>query len=345
MKLPVLVREGHGFPEPVIPERMVWTSSSARLFDRCKRKFFWKYIFRIRPRFRDKNLIIGGAAHESLAQWYRGNKSSMGKIASRYASQMEDEVKLNHSYYSQEDLDKLTTTIDTFTGMMMGYEEIYKKDRAHWDIERKSIEAKFKMDLGKFDVAGKIDLVTRIKKRNRGKVVEHKTKSKIGESQIDRLQLDTQIRTYVLGCGELYRTGVISVPVTEVLYDIIRKCSLRRKSNETMDEFTTRIHNDYMVRPEFYFFREDLLFNKTDIEAVVWEYKQRHREYEDLIERYRDIKPKLFEARSWRPNDSECDAFFRTCEYHSLCTTGLDKATAKGYDWSEDLHEELADED
>jgi hypothetical protein len=330
MELPQLIRE-QPYEIPPPPERMVWTSSSIRLFRRCPRKWFWKYYMRLRPRVRATSLVIGGAFHEALAEWY-ASKKKMSSIARRHVTQVWDEAQRDRDLYDGDEFDKLSYSASTLTGMLEGYASTYAADRQRWPIEKDLIEVEFMIDLGEFDFAGKIDLVCRKTKRsNRYRVIEHKTASKITDSYIKRLPLDTQVRAYLFGA----KYG-LELDIEEVVYDVVRKCSLRKKANETPEEFNARITEDYEARPDFYFFREPLKFASADVDAFEFELEQTHAMYQHIINSGDPQDP-----RTWGIDDSECNAYFRMCPYHELCTTGLDHGTAIMYEQYEDMHEEL----
>jgi hypothetical protein len=345
-KLPQLIRF-NAFPPVEIPERMAWTSSSIKLFRKCKRKFFWKYIMRFRPKYRDKNLAIGSAFHNTLGEWYKGKRSDIGAIAERYHGSLINMLAEQTGYYDQDEYDKVESAIEVFSGMMLGYGAKYYEDRKQWNIERNSIEAKFKVDMGEFDYMGKMDLVTNHKKYRR--LVEHKSASSIRSSYIDRLPLDTQIRGYVFGATE----GLGITGINEVLYDVMKKCKLRRKSNELQEDFNNRIRDDYVSRPDFYFYREVITIPKDSLDAFQYEVRQTHAEYQAITkEMWADKDAAVYylrtigdplDPRSWTPNDAVCDDFFRACEFLPLCTQGLDRATGHAYEQNEAMHEELVE--
>lgn len=360
--LPQLIRR-HPYPPITLPERMAWTCSSLRLWRKCKRKWFWRYILRLRPRYRDKNLMVGSAFHECLGHWYSGRRIPMATIAGQYASALHDEATTNVAYYDQEDYDKLIVMIDNFEGMMSGYEAAYNQDRKDWNIDPKSIEAQFKVDYGKFDFMGKCDLVASNRKGGAPFAVEHKTASRLRDSYVERLPLDTQCRGYVTGI-----TKGLHYKIQEVLYDVVVKTRLRKKANETLEERRDRVADEYLSDPAKYFYREPLRFGKQDVESFEFEMRQTHQEYVELVGRKEwqpewkagmgmmdpglaDLYTNHPELRdptnpwSWQTNDGTCDEYFRTCEYMTLCTVGLDMGTSKMYDQIEDLNEELADDD
>lgn len=257
----------------------------------------------------------------------------MASIIDRYSTELEEMYQAAGGYYDSEDLDKFRIAIDSFQGMMLAYEALYDKDRHKWKVINKSIEAEFKINMGDFDYAGKVDLVAN------SHLVEHKTASRISETYIDRLPLDTQIRGYIMGASE-----GLGFKFQNVLYDVIQKCKLRRKSNETPKDFTDRVAHAYASEPDKYFYREDLRFDKGDIEALKYELEQTHREFKSLLEQ-EAIAIFGNDPRAWTPNDQACTDYFRTCEYHKLCTIGLDKGTGLSFNQGDTLHEELALDD
>jgi len=205
--------------------------------------------------------------------------------------------------------------------MVRGYTDIYQSDLKDLIIKPNNVEVDFLVKLKHFDFSGKIDLLPCYRKSGKPIIVEHKTASKIGDSYIDRLPLDTQIRGYIFGAQE----GLGLHPV-EVLYDVIRKCSLRRKSDEDLDDFNERIALDYASRPEFYFFRETLKFNSSDIGQFVNDMDLTFSEYSNIVDNYDPKNP-----ASWVCSDNICNEFFKNCPYMPLCLKGLDKGTGKLY--------------
>jgi hypothetical protein len=331
---PLIIR--HKFNPPEIPDPFVWTSSALKLFRRCKRKFFWRYIMRLRPNAVAHPLIIGSHFHEAIATWYVGKRTSMDRIADKHHKLLTAEIRANLQAYNQEDVDKATKEMAAFGGMMRAYADFYAEDREKWIIDESRVEVKFKLKFQDFEYHGKIDAIPTIKKRKREVIlVEHKTASRIGESYIDRLPLDTQIRSYFTGA----RDGLGLKP-SYVLYDVVGKSSLRRKSNEKPADFNERVADDYLSRPERYLYREELAFSNHDVEAFKFELHQAHREFLLICSgEFGDPR----DPRSWMPNDGECNAYFKTCDYMKCCNTGLNSATSLAFRQIDTMHEELAE--
>lgn len=309
------------FEEPIIRKKFSWSVSSLKLFRKCKRKFFWKNLLRLSPKAVATPLKISNTFHSGLAEWYKAKRVSMKKIASRIATEALKEVEAYSGYYDQEEYDKVTSLLTTLTGMLVGYAEVYKKDKGTWQIAKRDVECWFSVDMGSFIFKGKVDLLP-CSRAGKQLLVEHKAVKNIHESYIEKLPLDTQVRGYIFGAD----AGLHRKP-KRVVYDLAKKCQLRKKTNETTDQFNDRIAKDYKNRPDFYFKRERLMFSKPDISAFVNDLFRTHFEFTSLVNNLVDpLNP-----RNWVCSDHICDEFFRTCPYLPLCLQGLDRGTAKLY--------------
>lgn len=327
---------------PSLPSPMAWSSSSLKLFRKCKRKFYWRYIARLRPRYKAGALLVGIAFHEALGSWYKSPSAPMLRIAERICSAAEAEALVAADYYGEDEWDKLSTTLRTLRGMLAGYTQVYGDERRAWRYDRRHVEVPFniEVDPGRVNFVGKIDLVANVPlrsmpKKRRIMVVEHKTASRIGESYADRLPLDTQCRGYIYGCAK----GLNLWP-SEVLYDVVRKCQLRKKKDESTEDFNERIALDYASRPSHYFYREDLMFDRGDIRAFEFELIQAQAELEAIYG-----APGALDPRAWMPNDATCNEYFTNCPYLQLCQIGLDRGTAMHFTQSDRSNaSELVDE-
>lgn len=309
------------FEDSIIRKKFSWSVSSLKLFRKCKRKFFWKTLLRLSPKAVATPLKISNTFHTGLAEWYKAKRASMKKIAARIAAEALKEVETYAEYYDQEDYDKVTSLLATLTGMLTGYAHIYKGDKEKWKFTKEDVECWFSVDMGSFIFKGKLDLLP-CSSAGKQLLVEHKAVKNIHESNIERLPLDTQMRGYIFGAD----AGLNRKP-KQVIYDLVKKCSLRKKSNETIEEFNERIAEDYKERPDFYFRREKLRFSTQDINAFVNDLYRTHWEFTSLVNNLADP----LDPRNWICSDHICDEFFRTCPYLPLCLQGLDRGTAKLY--------------
>jgi hypothetical protein len=319
--------------EVIIPEKMIWTASSVKLFRQCPRKFFWKYLMRLVPRVGSPALAVGTKFHECLGKWYKSKKSSMAKITTMAMKELTEVMRTSAALFDEEDAVKMEMQVNTFEGMLNGYAKIYEGDREVWDFDRDiGIERQFLIDMGPFFYAGSIDGVFREKKTNWG--LEHKTASLITPEYIQRLALDTQIQGYQLALSMLTEE-----PVSGIVYNVTQKSKLRRKSNEPLAEFRDRVIADYTSQPSKYFYRERIQFTRSQLAEFCLNLLLTHAQFTEFCNTSFVTKP-----NAWYTNDSHCNAYFKMCEYHDLCTRGLDKGTSLGLTQIESMHRELGDE-
>lgn len=318
----------HGFKDPVVPERMVWTASALRTFRSCPRKFYWKYIMRIRPRKRSAGLVIGSHFHHALAEWYTKRRSSMAKISAKHVRAAQQEFAEGMAWFDQSDYDKGMQQVNMLQGMLLAYGDAYHDDRTEWHLDPKLVECKFAVDLGDYDYAGEIDIA------HDGFIVEHKTTGMLDERYVARLSLDTQVRGYILGA-----TVGLGLDVHHVTYNVVAKCKLRMKKTENGRQFDERVLEEYRSNPAKYLFRDDLMFNKGDVEAMVDEMDATHAAFEAMATRYDDPT----DPRAWGINDHACTQYFSLCSYHANCSVGLDRMSANAFEQAEVMHTELND--
>ena len=322
----------HNFDGPILPKKMIWTASSIKQFRQCPRKFYWKYIMRLRQRFSGTPLIIGTAFHECLAKWYSSTKNSMDKLVVPALAKLNQYIAENSEFYDDEEQQNLRAAVASFHGMLTGYAAVNAKDRKTWKFDRLfGTEHEFIIDCGDFYYAGSIDGLPTIKGKQW--VLEHKTASTISDSYIQRVQLDTQSRGYMFAVMAI--TG--KKPVGTI-YNVTAKCKLRRKSDESWAQFNQRIFDAYMNEPEKYFWRDYIQFTADDLMNFATEIYQTHRMFRLVAETMGGTDPKV-----WPINDHHCNEYFKMCEFHGLCTTGLDHGTAMQLEQLEKMHAELGE--
>lgn len=319
---------------PIVPKKMIWTGSSLKQFRDCPRKFFWKYIMRLRNKLQAGPLMIGSQFHECLGKWYSSRFNSMSKLIKKPVKDLREHLTVHGQYYDTDDLAKFEASVGTFEGMMLGYAEVNADDRKEWRFDRDlGTERQFLIDCGAFYFAGSIDGVFR-KRGNQLWMIEHKTARLINDVYIQRLKLDTQTRGY------LFALLVLGFNPIGAVYNVTQKCALRRKSNESVGDFCERIKRAYMSEPTKYFFRANLVFEIDEIVAFYLEMCQTHDHFMAMASHMAALEP-----RSWPINDKHCDSYFKLCEYHQLCTEGLDFGTSLHLEQHDKLHVELGEGD
>ena len=317
------------FSDPKILDEMHWTHSSQKAFRNCQRKFFWKYIMRLRPKYRDSNLMIGSYFAQWKEAWYTSKKSAES-IAEPFRKEMLKEIDTGKEFFDEKEYGKAEAAVACFTGMCMGYAEYYKKDRKKFaDI---LVEESFEIKYDGFVYEGQIDMI--YSEKGRLKYMEDKTAKMINTTYIARLELDNQIRGYYVG------TKAIMGKAPKVCtYNVVKKSSKRRKSGESQKEFNQRIADDYFLQPEFYFMRIPIRIGRPEVEEFELNIQLTNRDYHTIIDGPDPDNPWM-----WHANDAACTDFFKLCPFHKLCTGALDVSTEMYYNQGEELHVELRKE-
>ncbi|BFH12646.1 PD-(D/E)XK nuclease family protein [Paenibacillus melissococcoides] len=258
----------------------------------CPKMDYWRNIRGLVPIRKKQSLNIGGAFHIGMetrsvekAVMYMRNSS----------------VPAN-----QEEAEELELAVAIVEGMITGALQRWPRLGIENYPEQKFEVPIFNPATGSasksFRLGGKTDELLRLEDGTWW-LMEYKTASQIGQAYIERLDLDSQITTYIHGLQLKYPEIVIS----GVFYRIAKKPSIRQTKKETFEEFRQRVIRDYQERPDFYFFEQQLYRSQKDLQEFreeLWGFTQEY----------------LFAKRSGihYKNTSRCTEYGR-CPYIDLC--------------------------
>jgi len=98
-----------------------------------------------------------------------------------------------------------------------------------------------------------------------GEVVlgEWKTAAQVSNEYMQRLEIDFQVSAYMWAATQLY-----GVPVRKMVYRVVKKPTIRQKKTEELEEYVERLKEDYLSRPEHYFF--EAVVERTDEQLNDW---------------------------------------------------------------------------
>lgn len=157
----------------------------------------------------------------------------------------------------------------------------------------------------KIRIRGKFDGIVRIN----GKLwlFETKTKGRIEEDNIvDKLSLDLQVFLYFWAVQQKYKEYPVGV-----IYNIIRKPQQRRKTDEGIKEFASRVGIEVRKDPAHYFMRINGSVTAPEIKEWEKEFKEIMRQ---LINWY--------EGGFHFKNTTNCVGGFSACTFLALCGGG-----------------------
>jgi hypothetical protein len=140
-------------------------------------------------------------------------------------------------------------------------------------------------------------------------LLEHKTKSQISEDSLTQtIGRDFQnllyIYTYYLETGR---------KLSGVLYDVVRKTSLKRKINESLSAYAVRIGEDTAIRPEFYFMRFEAVIPWPRVELFGESLSREVAKFETWWNQDESLDIE---------NTSSCWAYNSACPYMGYCDSG-----------------------
>ncbi|MBO5245116.1 MAG: PD-(D/E)XK nuclease family protein [Selenomonadales bacterium] len=267
----------------------VLTFSRIKARKNCPMAEHIRYDLELVPRNKKKSFGLGSAVHLGL------ETDDIDKAVGYFDGVFPD---------SQEEANELEIQRATVRAMLTGYFNRFGKwgeetiRELSFDIPIRN--PKTRAVSRSFRLQGKIDAITVID----GKpwLVEYKTASQINKGYFDRVSLDEQITLYMYAYRETF-----GVKPEGVIYRVLKKPTIRQTKKESLEQFCNRLEQDYVDRPDFYFFEQKYYRSENDLkqfEKELWAFTQQY-----LYEKRNDINCK---------NASRC-LDFGQCEYMPIC--------------------------
>lgn len=322
--------ERYPLPEVVIPDQLTMSHSLIKEWRTCRRKFFFHYMARLDAKRISIPFLVGSSFHSGVEAFYDGRPPE--DFVPEIIKAMREKVS-KAVFLTPEDEQKLMMQESIVTGMLRGYAHTYASDLKRWKIAHTEHEFQIPIIENRMSYVGQIDLVIR-QKDGRLWIVEHKTAGRIDRNYVERLALDTQVTGYAIGARHS-----MNEPIAGIIYNVAKKPQIRQRKDESPEQFATRVENDYLARPEFYFYREELL---RDVSATV-EYKKEVAEIaadlEQVITRTKNEGAQRALPQYYRNTDA-CTAK-GPCPYLPICTRGWNEDTQRLYKVRTKLNPEL----
>jgi len=274
-----------------VKDKMVLTYSNIRLAD-CPRKFKLRVIDGLVPIVKKRALALGYLVHYGRD---KGLAAALDQID--YASAI-----------SSDEVDKMHIDEAILTGILSNADEVFKDNgnverEPEWLLPVRNPDTLRHSRL--FNIGGKADGI--YEGNNVGgnwwTVIEEKTTARSpGESDILKLDLDQQVMNEV-ACLQRAR-GIL---VDYVKYRYLLKPFIKQRKDESVEQYCTRIKQDYKDRPEFYFREEKLLIDQKQV-----------REWERDLWHITQVLNFCYRNNHWYKNTSRC-AEWGGCIYLPLC--------------------------
>lgn len=232
----------------------------------------WKSI---RPK---RAFQLGTLMHKLIEDWIEGG--CRPGITSKQLIREGGDKWRTRALNAGDDLESIEHDLFVATTLMEGYAKKWSKsDREKQWVETEGV---FDVNHAGYRLRGKIDGVFRYPgKKPSAWVLETKTRTTIDEGTMDiALQLDPQSLFYCLALGIKLNTQVKGL-----LYNVIRKPSLRQGKAESIEKFRARIREDILHNIDHYYRRFEIPFSDAA-----------------LIAFHEDLRVKLGEFEQWYKN-------------------------------------------
>lgn len=278
--------------------------SSMEDFRNCPRYYWYKRIKKIeRPEF-NIHFLIGHVFHMGVFYLFKYPKSAVNKMLKYY----DQERKAARKEYPEMGVDleqELVFWREGCRGMLRAYRSRYMTTFRKTKLIANEVPINYKVSKD-LVIVGKLDNIIADPKRA---VHELKTAKGIDEQRVLNVQTDPQTSLYYWVYNRLAKTGE---KLKGVVYDIIKKPSIRQKQSESKSEYIERLGTWYESMEGGIKFHRDR-FDKPLIagEAVfntVLKVGDEMRRYQTKDDFYQDFSYCIHE---WGP-----------CAYYQLCHRG-----------------------
>jgi PD-(D/E)XK nuclease superfamily len=264
----------------------VVSNSEISTYLRCAREHYFSYGLKREARLSKAEALTKGlAVHKALGQHHRGERVEYELLAPELRA------------------------------LMRGYLAYWGDPDRVFGCQGTDIKFQIELDHGRILVVGEFDgagILAESQCADRA-ILEHKTSSEdisIGSPYWQKVALtDRQLSIYLIASKQL------GWGQTKVLYDVLRKPTLRRnKAKESEEEFEERVLEDIIADPAKYYQRNTIVRLEDEHEAHVKDIEGTVR----LMQVSREMGPNV------PRNVDSCFKWGRPCQFYAVCGTGVD---------------------
>lgn len=203
------------------------SNNSLTTYRICQKKYYWNYIERLVPRYKDRALTLGGIVHEAFDMYYSG------KDKTDIIAWINDTYKEERGRVGIEEQEDLYLDTKTALGMFINFPFTEMKFQ---DILP---EEEFNVELDQsIDFKGRVD--GKVKYDDRWWIREVKTTGSDISAFEKRASVSAQVTGYVYAIEKRDKHEIEGV-----IFDYLRKPKLYKRRDECMEEFGQRIYQDY----------------------------------------------------------------------------------------------------
>jgi hypothetical protein len=210
--------------------------SSVQDWMTCKRLYYYKRIKKYEKNVYNLPFIVGRVVHEGLAAVMAKKKDAIEIMKAVYKK--EKVAAQKQFVLTPEQLSELDKQEFITKGMLLAYQAKYSKMIRDMQLMGSEVEGAIRLS---DDATFVIKLDNIVKIRQRKILHELKTTKAITPDYVKRIQTDLQTAAYF----HLHNIIFEDEKIEEVMYDVIRKPSIKQKKKETLPEYMGRLAEWY----------------------------------------------------------------------------------------------------
>lgn len=212
--------------------------SSIKDFMTCRRLYYYKRIKRYDRLEFDIPFLVGRVMHVGIGHLLAGKKNA-SELMMKYFRDEKKEIDMNF-VLTEEQKEDLYEQEYVVKGMLEAYKRKYSQMLKGTKVLDNEVEGSIELN-DKVKLVFKLDNLLSIRRK---KVLhELKTSKYITTDYVKSIQTDFQTATYFYAYNAVYNKS----PIQEVMYDIIRKPSIRKKKNESDGAYLERLASWYEI--------------------------------------------------------------------------------------------------
>lgn len=280
------------------------STSSLDDFLTCRRLYYYKRIKRYEKAVFHLPFFVGRIVHEGMSYLLRKKPDAI-KLMTEFFRK--EKKSVNEQFVlTPEKLEEVNEQEYVAKGMLTAYARRYAKMLKDTTLLDSEVEGALQLSENVVFVI-KLDNLLRI----RGKKVLHelKTSKYITPEYIKMVQTDRQMTIYY----RFYNLIFEKHPIQEIIYDVIRKPSIRQKKNESYPVYLKRLS-------EWYDTTDDM--SKFHIER----FKEPVISEESILNTVQHVAEEMLKSKSkedYYENHDHCSSYYGdVCSYYDLCHKG-----------------------
>jgi len=282
--------------------------SSVQDWMTCKRLYYYKRIKKYNKIVYNLPFIVGRVVHEGLAAVLAKKPNAIGIMTAVYQRERAEAIK--EFVLSPEQLEELDMQEFITKGMLLAYQSKYSQMIK--DMKYLGSEVEGALDLGNgVTFVLKLDNVVVV--RTKRILHELKTTKQITPDYVKRIQTDLQTAVYFHFHNIIWPESKIQ----EVMYDVIRKPSIRRKTKgkvkESKEAFLQRLQDWYKKPDDMSVFHIERFKTPGIVEEAVI----------NTVVKVSEEMLRSKHKEDYYQDFDKCHSYFGdVCPYYTLCHEG-----------------------